>query len=47
MQNQIKEKIESGAIRPKRGMEILDQYRACFEDETYLVSKRTEKVKER
>jgi arginine decarboxylase len=41
MQNQVKEKIESGAIRPKRGMEILDQYRACFDTETYLVSHRT------
>jgi len=41
MQLQVKEKIESGAIRPKRGMEILDQYRACFDTETYLVSHRT------
>lgn len=37
MQNQVKEKIDSGAIRPKRGMAILDQYKACFEEETYLV----------
>jgi arginine decarboxylase len=36
MQNLIKEKIESGQIRPKRGMEILDQYMACFKDETYI-----------
>ncbi|MDH4048369.1 MAG: biosynthetic arginine decarboxylase [Gammaproteobacteria bacterium] len=36
MQNLIKEKIESGAIRPKRGMEILDQYMACFKDQTYI-----------
>jgi arginine decarboxylase len=41
MQNQIKEKIDSGAIRPKRGMAILDQYKACFEEETYLVNNRT------
>jgi len=43
MQAQVKEKIASGAIRPKRGMEILDQYRACFETETYLVNHRTGK----
>lgn len=36
MQNLIKEKIESGDIRPKRGMEILDQYMACFRDQTYI-----------
>jgi arginine decarboxylase len=36
MQNLIKDKIESGQIRPKRGMEILDQYMACFKDETYI-----------
>jgi hypothetical protein len=43
MQNQIKEKIDSGEIRPKRGMAILDQYRACFEEETYLENNRTAK----
>ncbi|NQV87350.1 MAG: biosynthetic arginine decarboxylase [Woeseiaceae bacterium] len=43
MQNQVKEKIDSGAMRPKRGMAILDQYKACFEDDTYLVSHRTAK----
>jgi arginine decarboxylase len=36
MQALIKDKIESGAIRPKRGMEILDQYMACFKAETYI-----------
>jgi arginine decarboxylase len=36
MQGLIKDKIESGQIRPKRGMEILDQYMACFRDETYI-----------
>lgn len=41
MQELIKKKIESGEMRPKRGMEILDQYRACFEEETYLVNRRT------
>jgi len=35
MQDLIKEKIEADKIRPKRGMEILDQYMACFNDETY------------
>jgi arginine decarboxylase len=43
MQNQVKEKIDSGAIRPKLGMAILDQYKACFEDDTYLVSNRVTK----
>jgi len=43
MQNQIKEKIDSGQIRPKRGMAILDHYRACFEEETYLVTNKTPK----
>ncbi len=43
MQDQIKKKIEAGEMRPKRGMEILDQYRACFEEETYLVNSRTAK----
>jgi arginine decarboxylase len=43
MQAQVKEKIESGAIRPKQGMKILDQYRASFDEETYLVSHRTAK----
>ncbi len=31
----IKEKIESGEIRPKQGMQILDQYMSCFSDSTY------------
>jgi arginine decarboxylase len=43
MQVQVKEKIDAGAIRPKRGIAILDQYRACFGEETYLWSSRTEK----
>jgi len=47
MQAQVKEKIDAGAIRPKRGMEILDQYRSCFEEETYLINKRTEKATEK
>ncbi|MDH5621220.1 MAG: hypothetical protein OEY74_03990 [Gammaproteobacteria bacterium] len=36
-------KSDPGAIRPKRGMAILDQYRACFEDDTYLVCNRVAK----
>ena len=36
MQELIKARIDAGAIRPKRGTEILDQYSACFDDETYL-----------
>jgi len=31
----IKEKIESGAVRPKHGMAVLDQYMSCFRDGTY------------
>ncbi len=38
MQGLIKQKIESGTIRPKRGIEILDNYRASFDEETYLES---------
>jgi arginine decarboxylase len=45
MQGQVKAKIDSGAIRPKRGMAILDQYRDCFGEETYLVTDRTMKDK--
>jgi arginine decarboxylase len=36
MQELIKDKIEAGKIRPKRGIEILDQYKASFDDGTYL-----------
>ena len=36
MQDLVKAKMDSGHIRPKRGMAILDQYRACFDSETYL-----------
>ena len=35
MDSLIKEKIESGQIRPKRGMQILEQYMNCFRDSTY------------
>jgi arginine decarboxylase len=41
MQAQVKAKIDAGELRPKRGMEILAQYEACFDDETYLVNSRT------
>lgn len=40
MQDQVKRKIDAGEIRPKRGMEILDQFRASFAEETYLDSPR-------
>jgi arginine decarboxylase len=43
MQLQVKEKIDAGVLRPKQGMAILDQYQALFEEETYLVNKRTAK----
>ena len=45
MQEQVKAKIDDGTLRPKRGMAILDQYRACFEEETYLVNSRLAKDK--
>jgi arginine decarboxylase len=35
MNDIIKEKIESGDLRPKLGMAILDQYMSCFRDGTY------------
>ncbi len=35
----IKQKIEAGTIRPKRGMEILEQYKRCFRDGTYYDSR--------
>jgi hypothetical protein len=35
MDGMIKEKIESGHIRPKRGMQILEQSMNCFRDSTY------------
>lgn len=31
----VKDKIEAGAVRPKRGMEILDQYARCLREGTY------------
>ena len=40
MQAIIKEKIDSGQVRPKRGTEIMDQYTACFAAGTYLESSR-------
>ena len=41
MNELIKHKIEAGAIRPKRGMQILEQYLACFQQETYYDTRRT------
>jgi arginine decarboxylase len=35
MNDIIKVKIESGDLRPKLGMAILDQYMSCFRDGTY------------
>ena len=40
MNDIIKEKIESGAVRPKRGMAILDQYMAFFREGTYYDTRR-------
>jgi arginine decarboxylase len=42
MEDIIKAKIEAGTIRPKQGMEILDQYMACFSEQTYLTPRRAE-----
>jgi arginine decarboxylase len=35
MQDLIKQKIDAGAVRPKRAMKILDQYMAFFDKQTY------------
>ncbi|MDZ7644896.1 MAG: biosynthetic arginine decarboxylase [Woeseiaceae bacterium] len=35
MEELVKAKIEAGDIRPKRGMQILTEYEACFGQETY------------
>ncbi len=40
MNELIKAKIEAGDIRPKRGMQILEQYLACFQQETYYDTRR-------
>ena len=42
MNDIIKEKIESGAVRPKRGMAILDQYMSFFREGTYYDTRRTD-----
>jgi arginine decarboxylase len=34
----IRAKIQSGIVRPSVGMEILDQYMACFQQSTYCAS---------
>lgn len=44
MNELIKAKIEAGEIRPKRGMQILEQYLACFQQETYYDTRRTNEV---
>ena len=35
MQDLIKQKIDADAVRPKRGMQILDRYMAFFDKQTY------------
>lgn len=42
----IKEKIESGEIRPKQGMQILDQYMNCFSDSTYYDTRNSDRPSE-
>ncbi|MGB5580143.1 MAG: biosynthetic arginine decarboxylase [Woeseia sp.] len=42
----IKAKIDGGAIRPKQGMQILEQYLACFQQETYFDTRGNETVKD-
>ena len=36
MQAIIKQKIDAGVVRPTHGMQILDQFTACFNSQTYL-----------
>ncbi len=36
MQDIIKQKIDAGVVRPTRGMQILEQYMACFKSQTYF-----------
>jgi arginine decarboxylase len=36
MQDLIKQKIDAGEVRPKRAMQILDQYMAFFDKQTYF-----------
>ena len=36
MQDIIKQKIDAGVVRPTRGMQILEQYMACFKAQTYF-----------
>ena len=38
MSELVREKIQSGVVRPTVGMEILDQYMACFQQSTYCAS---------
>ncbi|HEY8519890.1 MAG TPA: biosynthetic arginine decarboxylase [Gammaproteobacteria bacterium] len=35
MSELVRSKIQAGVVRPKQGMEILDQYMACFPQNTY------------
>ena len=35
MNNLIRQKIEKGIIRPKAGVELLEQYMECFSQSTY------------
>jgi arginine decarboxylase len=46
MNELVKAKIEAGSIRPSRGMQILEQYVACFHQETYYDT-RTSKVEDK
>ncbi len=46
MNELVKAKIESGDIRPKHGMQILEQYVACFQQETYYDTRGKQAVNE-
>ncbi len=35
MNDLIKQKIDEGRIRPKAGVDLLDQYMQCFSQSTY------------
>lgn len=46
MNELVRAKIDEGAIRPKHGMRILEEYRACFQHETYYDTRRNGTSKE-
>jgi arginine decarboxylase len=43
MNELVRAKIQAGVVRPSYGMEILDQYMACFPQSTYCDSRYMER----